>query len=288
MEYVLITGVSTGIGYDATRYLIDKGFFVFGSVRKKEDAIRLSVDFPSNFQALVFDVRDQAQVDLAITQVKTSLAGRPLFGLVNNAGIVVPGPLKYLTSEEIAHQLDVNVIGVHRTTNAFAPLLGATRNFSYKPGRIINMSSVSGLFSSPFAGAYCISKYALESMNDVYRREFLPFGVDVIAIEPGPIETPIWQKARSINLQEKFPDTDYNDILPFADKMLSAAEQKAMPVERVSELIHKILTIKRPKTRYILHKGKLGFNLMRKFVPTRIVDKIMKRSIFDKGGVRPF
>jgi len=288
MKYVLITGVSTGIGYDATRYLIDKGFFVFGSVRNQADAVRLSTVFNSNFKPLVFDVTDQEAIDTAILDVKKELSVNPLWGLVNNAGIAVPGPLKYVSSEELSYQLEVNVLGVHRTTNAFAPLLGATKNFGHSPGRIINISSVSGLFASPFTGAYSISKYALESMNDVYRREFLPFGVDVIAIEPGPIKTPIWQKVKEVDLAERFPNTDYDEMLPMANEIIAAAEKSALPPERISQLIYKIFTVKRPKTRYMVHSNKFGFNLMRKLIPTRIIDRIIKKSVFDKGGYRPF
>lgn len=288
MKNVLITGISTGIGYDATRYLIEKGFFVFGSVRKEADAIRLTKQFPNNFQALIFDVMDQSSIDKALAEVRNILGTKPLNGLINNAGIAVAGPLKYVTTEELTKQLDVNVLGVHRVTNAFAPLIGATKNFKHAPGRIINISSVSGLFASPFTGAYSISKYALESMNDVYRREFLPFDVDVIAIEPGPIKTPIWDKLKEIDLAKKFPNTDYDDILPKAQEIIRSAEKNAMPVEDISRLIHKILTAKSPKARYMVHHNKLGFNFIRKVMPTRLVDWIIKKSVFDKGGYRPF
>jgi len=288
MKYVLITGVSTGIGYDATRYLIDKGYYVLGSVRKQIDADKLKDQFPDNFTPLVFDVTDQTAIDQSLLIVKTILNDQPLWGLINNAGIAVAGPLKYVTSEELSYQLNVNVLGVHRTTNAFAPLLGATKGFSHPPGRIINMSSVSGLFASPFTGPYSISKFALESMNDVYRREFLPFGVDVIAVEPGPIKTPIWDKIKEVDLAAKFPNTDYDEMLPKANEIIKSAEKNALPVKQISKLIYKILTIKRPKPRYMIHHSKLGFNLVRKYLPTRLVDRIIKKSVFDKGGFRPF
>lgn len=288
MKNVLITGVSSGIGYDTTRYLIEKGFFVFGSVRTEEDVVRLSTQFPNSFKALRFDVTDEAAIKKSAAEVQTLLGDKPLFGLINNAGIAVPGPLKYVTSEELTKQLEVNVLGVHRVTNAFAEMLGATIGFKYKPGRIVNISSVSGLFASPFTGAYSISKFALESMNDVYRREFLPFGIDVIAIEPGPVKTPIWDKVKEVDLAKRFPNTVYDEILPKAQEIIKSAEKNAMPVEDISRLIHKILTVRSPKPRYIIHHNKLGFNLMRKWMPTRLIDWIIKRSVFDKGGYRPF
>jgi len=288
MKYILITGVSTGIGFDATRYLIEKGFFVFGSVRNTEDAMRLSARFPYNFKALEFDVRDQKAIASAKNHVQEKLANQPLYGLVNNAGIAVSGPLKYVNYEELKLQLEVNVLGVHSVTNMFAPLLGATKGFQHPPGRIINISSVSGLFASPFTGPYSISKYALESMNDVYRREFLPFGVKVVAIEPGPIKTPIWDKVKEIDLAKRFPNTDYDELLPRAHKIIEDAEKNALPVEHVSKLIYKIFSIRSPKARYMIHKNKFGFNLVRKVVPTKVIDWIIKKSIFEKGGYRPF
>lgn len=280
MNKVVITGVSTGIGFDATRHLIDKGMFVYGSVRTKTDADKLENLFPQNFKALIFDVTNHDAVFQAAAEVKEHLNGFPLFGLINNAGIAIPGPLKYLSTEDLARQLDINVLGVHRTTNAFAPLLGAVENFPHKPGRIINISSVSGLFSSPFTGAYCISKYALESMNDVYRREFLLYDVDVIAIQPGPIKTEIWNKVSVERLREKYPDTDYDFMLDKAGKILDGAKKSALPVHTISKLVYKILTVKSPRTKYLVHPKKLQFKFMRQFIPDRMIDKMIKKSFF--------
>src|SRR5512147_3329294 len=158
MQSVVVTGVSTGIGWAITKVLIQHGFRVFGSVRKTQDAGRLSKEFGKNFTPLLFDVIDEAAVQSAAQQVREQLNGEVLFGLVNNAGIAVPGPLMHLATDDFRHQLEVNLVSVLIVTKAFLPLLGADRSQRGKPGRIVNISSVGGKAGGPFVGAYSASK----------------------------------------------------------------------------------------------------------------------------------
>src|SRR5919109_487213 len=144
MQSVVVTGVSTGIGWGITKVLIQHGFRVFGSVRKTQDAERLAQEFGENFVPLLFDVTDEAAVQAAAQQVRDRLGGETLFGLVNNAGIAVPAPLMHQAIDDFRHQLEVNLVSVLIVTKAFLPLLGSDRSLRGKPGRIINMSSVSG------------------------------------------------------------------------------------------------------------------------------------------------
>jgi NAD(P)-dependent dehydrogenase (short-subunit alcohol dehydrogenase family) len=127
MRSVVVTGASTGIGWGTVKVLIGSGFRVFGSVRKDADANRLSSEFGPRFVPLLFDVTDQAAINAGAARVEAMLAGETLFGLVNNAGIAVPGPLLYLTLDEVRRQLEVNVIGQLAVTQSFAPLLGTDR-----------------------------------------------------------------------------------------------------------------------------------------------------------------
>src|SRR5258708_5817725 len=124
LRSVVITGTSTGIGWGAAKILLAKGFRVFGSVRKPADAQRLSAEFGGNFVPLLFDVTDEAAVYAAAGQVRAALAGETLAGLVNNAGVAVPGPLLELPIEDFRRQIEINLIGVVTVTQAFAPLLG--------------------------------------------------------------------------------------------------------------------------------------------------------------------
>jgi NAD(P)-dependent dehydrogenase (short-subunit alcohol dehydrogenase family) len=144
MKSVVVTGVSTGIGWGCVKVLIAKGFRVFGSVRKKADAERLEKEFGSNFTPLIFDVTDEAGVSAGARQVEAALGGETLLGLVNNAGIAIPGPLIELKIDDFRRQLEVNLTGQLMVTQAFAPLLGADRSRQGAPGRIVMVSSVGG------------------------------------------------------------------------------------------------------------------------------------------------
>ena len=208
-----------------------------------------------------------------------------LAGLINNAGIAIPGPLELLSEEKFEKQIDVNVKSIRRITNLFLPLLGAKLNSSKPPGRIINISSVSGLFNSPFNGAYSISKHALESMTDIYRRELRQYDIKVIAIEPGPIKTEIWRK--NLNKMDEFKDSDYYGVLQKADKIIENAEHNALSVESVSKLIAKCLVAKRPKTRYIVHKDKFAFRLMAYYFPDKLSDWLVQKTLSSTNRHRP-
>jgi len=282
-KHILITGVSSGIGRDALRLLHSKGYHIFGSVRKTADAQKLTQEYPERFTPLIFDVQDHDAVVKA-SKIVLDTCGA-LHGLINNAGVAVPGPLQYMSEEDFERQLDINVKAVRRITNVFLPLLGATPNFKSSPGRIINISSVAGLFNSPFNGAYSISKHALESMTDIYRRELRRYGIKVVAIEPGPIKTDIWQK--NLNSMEKYADTDYFDVLQKADVMIENAEKSALPVERISNLILKCLEKKNPKTRYIVHRNRLAFKLLAYYLPDKLVDWVVHRTLMSENKHRP-
>ena len=281
---IVITGVSSGIGRASLDLLHEKGYHIFGSVRNQADADKLSKIYPDRFTPLLFDVQNHDEVVRASKVVFEHC--ETLAGLINNAGIAIPGPLEHLSEKQFEKQLDVNVKSIRRITNLFLPLLGAKLNASKPPGRIINISSVSGLFNSPYNGAYSISKHALESMTDVYRRELRRYGIKVIAIEPGPIKTEIWKK--NLNKMDEFKDSDYYEVLQKADKIIENAERNALPVENVSRLVAKCLTVSRPKTRYIVHKNKFAFRLMAYYLPDKITDWLVHKTLTSSSRHRPF
>jgi hypothetical protein len=280
---IVITGVSTGIGRDALRLLHQEGYHIFGSVRKETDAAMLQNTYPERFTPLVFDVQDFKGMYKACQIVFDQCS--ELTALINNAGIAVPGPLQHLSEDDFEKQLDINLKAVRRVTNLFLPLLGADPNFKGLPGRIINISSISGLFNSPFNGAYSISKHALEGMTDVYRRELRRYKIKVIAIEPGPIKTEIWKK--NLNSMAPFAETDYNDVLKKANAMIENAERTALPVVRISNLLLKCIEGKNPKTRYIVHRNKLVFKLMAYYLPDKMVDWFIHKTLTSTNKHRP-
>lgn len=280
MKFVVVTGVSTGIGWAITKSLVQHGIHVFGSVRKTADAERLAKEFGASFTPLLFDVTDEAAVHEAARQVRTTLNGQTLFGLVNNAGVAVPGPLLHLPIAELRNQLEINVI----VTQAFAPLLGADRSLQGKPGRIVNISSVSGKMAMPFVGPYSMSKHALEAFSESLRRELMLYGIDVIIIGPGAIVTPIWDKAMELDITP-FLQTDYGNVLgKFRDFMVQRGKG-GLPVERMGELVLHVLTTTKPKVRYSIVANKLKDWTLPRLLPKRMLDNIIARQLgFKRNG----
>lgn len=277
MKSVVVTGSSTGIGWGAAKVLIKKGFRVFGSVRKQADAERLQKEFGANFVPLIFDVTDMPAVSKAAAQVSAALNGETLAGLVNNAGVAVPGPLLHLSIDEFRHQLDVNITGQLIVTQSFAPLLGADRARKGKPGRIVMISSIGGKNASPFVGPYNASKFGLEGFSESLRRELMLFGIDVIIIAPGAVATPIWDKADAIDVSQ-YAGTPYAPSLDTIKKFMLENGRKGFAPEKLGRAIHKALTAARPKTRYTVTPDPLQ-NIMVNTLPKRMVDRMYAKRL---------
>ena len=275
MKNVLVTGVSTGIGHATAAELLKQGFAVFGSVRKDSDAEQLARQFGSNFTPLVFDVTQEDQVRNAAARVADKVGVQGLFGLVNNAGISRPGPLSELPASAVREHLETNVMGVVHVTQAFLPSLRMQPGRTQPPGRIVNLSSVSGRIAYPFMGPYAASKHALEALSDSWRRELMLYGVDLIVIEPGAIQTPIWDKAATIS--SDFTDSDFGRILQHID--LLESKRGALPVERVVRIIHRALTCRRPRARYAIPDQWWKFWVLPRILPDRWLDRIIARTL---------
>jgi NAD(P)-dependent dehydrogenase (short-subunit alcohol dehydrogenase family) len=278
MKYVVITGASTGIGYDAARYLIERGFHVFGSVRKQADADRVRAELGEQFTPLLFDVTDGAAIETAVTQVSTKIGRSGLAGLVNNAGVAVAGPLMYLPLAEFRRQMEINLYGQLEVTQKFLPLLGAVPNAPHPPGRIVNISSVSGKVVYPFMGPYAASKHALEAISDALRRELLIFGIDVIVIGPGSVQTPIWDKAEELDTAP-YNSTPYKEMMEGMKKVLVRQGKSGIPVEKVSEVIYEALTKEKPKVRYAIARKLLSGWLLPRYLPARIFDNVVAKRL---------
>jgi NAD(P)-dependent dehydrogenase (short-subunit alcohol dehydrogenase family) len=277
MKSVVVTGASTGIGWGCVKVLIADGFRVFGSVRKEADAARLSKEFGANFTPLMFDVTDEAAVAAGAQTVERALEGETLFGLVNNAGIAVPGPLLYLKIDEFKHQIAVNLTGQLIVTQAFAPLLGADRSRKGAPGRIVMISSVGGTNASPFIGPYNASKFGLEGLSESLRRELMLFDIDVIIVAPGAVATPIWDKAEVLDVSQ-YANTPYAAALGKVKDFMIASGRKGFAPEKLGEVVKTALTTKRPKTRYTVSPDPVQ-NLMLNTLPKRMVDGIVARRV---------
>jgi NAD(P)-dependent dehydrogenase (short-subunit alcohol dehydrogenase family) len=199
---VVVTGVSTGIGWGTAKVLVSKGFRVFGSVRKQADADRLQREFGNRFVPLLMDITDADAVHQAAQKVGSMIGDRNLVGLVNNAGIVVSGPLLYLRPSEYRRQLEANMISPLVVIQAFAPFLGTDKKRQGPAGRIVNISSTGTKVAIPLIGGYSSSKAGLEGMSDALRQELILFGIDVVIIEPGTVNTAMYDKGEKEDLSE--------------------------------------------------------------------------------------
>ena len=267
---ILVTGASSGIGRAIVEYLAARGDRVFAGARS-DRAIGELGRLP-NVVPVRLDVTQAESVDAAVAHV-CGLTDT-LDALVNNAGSVVAGPLIDVTPEAMSAQLEVNLVGVHRVTRAFFPLLLAAK------GHVVNISSTGGRVALPFMGPYVASKFGLEAFSDSLRRELAPCGVQVSVIQPGAIRTPIWDK------------TDPHDARldgsifaararAFGRLMLERARTGGRPPDTIARAVHRVLGSRRPRPRYLVTEA----NLMTRvagLLPDRWLDFAISRAI--QGG----
>jgi NAD(P)-dependent dehydrogenase (short-subunit alcohol dehydrogenase family) len=278
MRSVVVTGASTGIGWATTKLLLDKGFRVFGSVRKQADADRLKGEFGTNFTPLIFDVTDEAAVLAAGREVRAALNGETLAGLVNNAGIAVAGPVLELSADQFRHQMEVNVIGPILVTQAFGPLLGTDPSLKGPKGRIVMISSVAGKNGNPLTSPYSASKHALEGLSESLRRELMLFGVDVIIVAPGPVKTPIWSKGQSAFDIDKYKNSPYLPSLQKVTAYMQHLDSIGLPPEKIADVVYDALTLPKPKVRYQIAPDPMR-HLITAVLPKRMVDKIIAKRV---------
>jgi NAD(P)-dependent dehydrogenase (short-subunit alcohol dehydrogenase family) len=278
MKSVVITGASTGIGWATAKLLLDKGFRVFGSVRKQADADRLKSEFGANFTALLFDVTDEAAVLAAAREVRAALNGETLAGLVNNAGVAVPGPVLELSADQFRRQMDVNVIGPIIATQAFGPLLGSDPSLKGPKGRIVMISSVAGKNGNPLTPAYAASKHAIEGLSESLRRELMLFGIDVVIVAPGPVKTPIWSKGQQDFDVDRYKNSPYLPSLQKVMAYMQHLDSIGLPPEKIAEVVYGALTMPNPKVRYQVAPDPMR-HLITNWLPKRMVDKIIARRV---------
>jgi NAD(P)-dependent dehydrogenase (short-subunit alcohol dehydrogenase family) len=277
MRSVVITGASTGIGWATAKLLLERGFRVFGSVRKQADADRLTSEFGANFTPLLFDVTDEAAVLAAAREVRTALDGETLAGLVNNAGIAVAGPVLELSADQFRRQMDVNVIGPIIATQAFGPLLGSDPSLKGPRGKIVMISSVAGKSGNPLMSAYSASKFAIEGLSESLRREMMLFGIDVIIIAPGAVKTPIWGKAEEVDVSG-YKNSPFFPALQKIRQFMLQLGENGLPAETIAAAIADVLTSANPKVRYQIAPDQFR-HLMTAILPKRMVDKIIAKRL---------
>jgi NAD(P)-dependent dehydrogenase (short-subunit alcohol dehydrogenase family) len=274
---VLVTGASTGIGEACARRLDAMGWRVFAGVRREADAEALRRGASPRLTPVRLDVTEEAQVRAAAEAVAAAAGGDAgLDGLVNNAGIVVAGPLECLPLAEVRAQLEVNVVGAVAVTQACLPLLRQAR------GRIVNIGSISGRSAAPFIGAYSASKFALEALTDSLRVELAPWGIEVAIVEPGAIATPIWVKSQALaerNLSTVDPGARalYEEAMAAMRRVVEEAARRAAPADRVADAVAHALTARRPRTRYLVGADARLQAALARLLPDRLRDRLTAR-----------
>lgn len=268
MPNVLITGASRGIGRAVALRMAAAGWDVFAGVRSTKDGADLA-DSSDRITPLQLDVTNAEH----IAALDAALPER-LDGVVNNAGIVVGGPLETLPIDQLREQLDVNVVGQVAVTQAVLPRLRASH------GRIVFISSISGMISSPGMGAYGASKFAIEAIGDAMRVELRPWRIPVILVEPGQIDTDLWRNApdtadAAVNAMSAEHRALYAKHIEGMRKAIPLAQKMASPVDRVAKVVEKALTTNRPKPRYLAGRGAGMSKALQRFAPSPVRDRVV-------------
>jgi NAD(P)-dependent dehydrogenase (short-subunit alcohol dehydrogenase family) len=273
---VLITGTSTGIGRATALHLDRLGWSVYAGVRRDADADALRATATGRLTPVHLDVTDAASIEAAAEMVSAAVGDVGLHGLVNNAGIAVAAPVEFLPPEQFRRQFEVNVVGQIAVTQAMIPLLRAAR------GRIVNMSSIGGRLASPMMAPYNASKFALEALTDVLRVELRPWGIEVVAIEPGAIATPIWEKslAAADDLLAMLPAAAqelYGPSIEAARRQARHLAATGIAPEAVARAVTHALSARRPRSRYVVGRDAQVGVLLARFMPDRMRDALLFR-----------
>jgi NAD(P)-dependent dehydrogenase (short-subunit alcohol dehydrogenase family) len=275
---ILITGASSGIGKYCAAKFLEEDYRVFGTMRSPEDAEKLEQELGSSFQSVLLDVTSSFSIAEAFRKVSRILGGEGLDLLINNAGVAISAPTTIIGLDEYRYQFEVNLFGVIAVTKAFLPMLGADITQKISPGKIFNISSVSGKLVYPFLGPYCSSKFALEGYSHALRRELLLYDIKVVIIAPGPIKTAIWEK--STRLSEEILASDYGLMAERLSKMVLKRSESAMPAEKFAEKLYNIFLKKNPAVRYtITHNRLTRWIIPRYFISDRLLDRIIKKML---------
>src|SRR5215217_1474122 len=271
MPSVLVTGASRGIGRAIAEHLASRGWDVIAGVRSQQDADAIVTLNPQRMLSVIVDITDAGH----LAALADALPER-LDAIVNNAGVVVSGPMETVSPDDWRKQLDINVTGQLAVTQAVLPRLRQSR------GRIVFISSVNGRLSMSLIGAYCASKFALEAAADALRMELRPWHIPVSIIEPAQTDTDMWRTADAMVADVEAAMTPeqrslYGKHIAGMKKTIPISQKMAVPARKVSAVVEEALTARRPKARYVVGVGpKLQVALMTN-LPTWVCDRVLRR-----------
>lgn len=275
---IVITGCSSGFGRVTALHIAKRGWHVFATVRKEADQESLLSEAATllckeQLTPLICDITSPEQVD-ALGQTVAASTSR-LDALLNNAGTAYGAPMELLPLDDLRAQFEINVIAHVAVTQALLPLLKAAR------GTIINVSSVSGRIATPVLGPYAASKFAIEAISDTWRVELAPSGVQVVVIEPDSYATSIWKTSKdragaSVGQHRGGP---YERLFRAVEKFSDHAATHGHPPQEFADTVEKILTSRRPHTRYVLPRTDIWLILLHQLLPGRIWDRLVRRML---------
>lgn len=255
MRKVLITGASSGTGLGLSDKFISEGYQVVGTVRTHEKATELQSRFGKALVPMVFDVTKPDQVKSASKELKHRLGVEHLSAIINNAGSAEIGPLLHVPVEEFKEQLDVLVVGQLSVIQNFYKFL-IPDDTNQAAGRIINITSISGVGSNYLFGCYASGKHALEGLSKTLRIECSIYGIKVVVVAPGNIATAIWDK-QTDDIVEKYRSTDYYSSLKDSiQNIRSDVVKQAMSVEEFSDAFYSVFEDASPVDRYTIIKSR--------------------------------
>jgi NAD(P)-dependent dehydrogenase (short-subunit alcohol dehydrogenase family) len=245
---ILITGCSTGLGFAAACAFADRGYRVIATVRSEADARRVEAECKGSIQSVLCDVTAKEQVAELPGAVRRITGDGVLDGLINNAGVLpAPGPIEFERMEDIRAVFDVNVFGMMAVTIALLPLLG-TDSVGRQPGRIINISSIEGKVASPFISPYPATKHAIEGFSSSLRRELRLFGIKVIIVAPGGIQSEMFRK-HEVRV-EPLVGTAYEGPFRKLKDLVKQMERESATADEVASFLVRVFEARKPKARY--------------------------------------
>lgn len=276
MKSALVTGASTGIGRATALRLDEDGWRVFAGVRREEDAADLREAGSERIAPLLLDVTDGGQIAAAFERVGAEAGGR-LDGLVNNAGVSIPSPLETMPIEDFRRQVEVNLTGQVAVTQAMLPAIRAGR------GRVVFISSIGGRIAFPFTGAYHAAKFGIEAVGDTFRQELRPWGIGVSIVEPGSIDTPIWERGERTadEMGERSPEREslYGKAIESYRKVIRDTAERGIPPEKVAKVVEHALSARRPRSRYLVGLDAKVQARLKPLIPTPVFDRIVARAM---------
>lgn len=275
MRSVLVTGSSTGIGRATALRLDAAGWRVYAGVRKQEDADSLRAAGSERLTPVMLDVTDADAISAAAALLGDELGNAGLNGLVNNAGVAIPSPLETMPIDAFRRQIEVNLTGQVAVTQAMLPLLRGAR------GRIVFVSSIGGRIAFPMTGAYHAAKFGVEAVGDVFRQELRRWRISVSVVEPGSIDTPIWDSgeraADQIGGDLRAREELYGKAIASYRKVTKNLAERGIEPDKVAEVVEHALTSSRPRSRYLVGLDAKTQARLKPVIPTRIWDRIVAR-----------